>query len=46
VEILAISLTTDKENTFSEKSLMNMAGYDMAKRAADEVYFKAGVCPM
>lgn len=45
MEIVAISLTTDKKNTFDDNSLMALAGYDMSKRAADEVYKKAGVCP-
>ena len=31
---MGISTTTDSEKTFSEKSLMNLAGYEMSKRAA------------
>ncbi len=38
---MAISLTTDNKSTFDANSLMNLAGYDMSKRAADEVYKKA-----
>lgn len=34
VEILGIALTTDSEKTFSERSLINLAGYEMSKRAA------------
>jgi len=45
VEILGISLTTDSTKTFEGRSLINIAGYEMAKRAADEVYNKTGVCP-
>jgi hypothetical protein len=36
VEILAISLTTDSEDTFKENSLMKLAGYGMSQRAAKE----------
>jgi len=42
---MGISLTTDTANTFTDKSLMKLAGYDMSKRAAEEVYNKTGVCP-
>lgn len=31
---MGISMTTDSEKTFSEKNLMNLAGYEMSKRAA------------
>lgn len=41
VEIKAISLTTDNTKTFSEDSLINLAGADMSKRAAEEVFKKA-----
>ncbi|KAM3140336.1 sterol carrier protein 2 [Paramecium bursaria] len=45
VEIIGMSLTTDNESTFQDRSLMNIAGYDMSKRAADKVYQQAGVQP-
>jgi sterol carrier protein 2 len=45
VEIVGIALTTDTNKTFDTKSLMDIAGYDMSKRAADEVYNKTKVCP-
>jgi len=45
VEILGIALTTDANATFEAKSLMNLAGFDMARRAADQVYTKTGVNP-
>lgn len=35
VEIVACALTTDNETTFSDNSLMKLAGYDMSKRAAE-----------
>jgi len=44
VEILGCALTTDKSNSF-ESDLLNLAGYDMAKRAADQVYQRTGVKP-
>ncbi|EAR96995.1 amine-terminal domain thiolase (macronuclear) [Tetrahymena thermophila SB210] len=45
VEILASALTTDKNNTFDDKSFRKLAGYDMSKRAAEKVYTEAKVCP-
>lgn len=45
IEILGISLTTDTNKTFDEKSLINLAGYEMSKRAAEEVFRKTQVCP-
>jgi sterol carrier protein 2 len=40
-----MTLTTDSAKTFDSNSFMNLAGYDMSKRAADELYKKTGVCP-
>lgn len=34
MEIKGIALTTDYRETFTEKSLMNLAGADMSKKAA------------
>ncbi|CAK84980.1 unnamed protein product (macronuclear) [Paramecium tetraurelia] len=45
VEIVGCALTTDNESTFAQKSLMNLAGYDMSRRAAEQVYKKTGVDP-
>lgn len=45
VEILGIALTTDTESTFAGKSLMAIAGYDMSKAAAEQVFKKAGKSP-
>lgn len=44
VYIAAQSLTTDQHDSF-ENSMMNMVGYNMAKRAAKAVYEKSGVGP-
>lgn len=38
-------MTTDMSSTFSENSMMKMVGYDLTKRAAEEVYEQAGVGP-
>lgn len=35
VEILSSALTTDKSNTFDDKSFRKLAGFDMSKRAAE-----------
>ncbi|KRX07791.1 Thiolase-like protein [Pseudocohnilembus persalinus] len=43
VEIKGISLTTDSQKTFNSKSLMNLAGFEMAQRAAKEAYQQAGI---
>lgn len=45
VEIVGIALTTDYESTFSENSLMKIAGYDISKNAAEKVYRETGVQP-
>lgn len=44
VYIAAQALTTDRHDSF-EDSMMNMVGYNMAKRAANFVYEKSGVGP-
>ncbi|XP_071478905.1 sterol carrier protein 2-like [Diadema antillarum] len=43
VEIVGMSMMTDKPNTFDEKSSMKLVGYDMTKRAADALFGKTGV---
>ena len=43
VEILAISLRTDFATTFTDNSLMKIAGSDISKAAAADVYIKSGV---
>jgi len=45
VEILGIALTTDTESTFAGKSRMSIAGYDMSKAAAQQVFKKTGKNP-
>jgi acetyl-CoA acetyltransferase len=46
VVILAQSLTTDKPVCFETRSMIEVVGFDMAQRAAREVYEKAGVDPL
>lgn len=45
VEIVAQSMATDTPATFEGDSMINMVGSSMTKKAADEVYKKAGVSP-
>jgi len=45
VAILAQSMTTDAPIAFEPPSMIQMVGFDMAQRAAFEVYEKAGVGP-
>ncbi|MNJ18574.1 3-ketoacyl-CoA thiolase [compost metagenome] len=45
VAILAQALTTDKPIAFEPPSMIQMVGFDMAQRAAQQVYEKAGVDP-
>jgi acetyl-CoA acetyltransferase len=45
VEIVAQAMTTDGEATFSERSCINLAGADMTRRAAQQVYEQSGLGP-
>ncbi|UVE17119.1 lipid-transfer protein [Pseudomonas sp. LS44] len=45
VAIVAQSMTTDSPACFEKKSMIEVVGFDMAQRAAKEVYEKAGVGP-
>jgi acetyl-CoA acetyltransferase len=45
VVILAQSMTTDAPIAYEPPSMIQMVGFDMAQRAAGEVYEKAGVGP-
>jgi sterol carrier protein 2 len=45
VRIAAQVMRTDFPSSFEEKSMIKMVGYDMAKRAADALYEKAGLGP-
>ncbi|MGE0330253.1 MAG: lipid-transfer protein [Ramlibacter sp.] len=45
VWIAAQAMTTDGNSSFDEKDMRKLVGYDMAKRAASQVYEDAGVGP-
>jgi len=45
VEILGMAMTTDFPSTFTEKSMIKLAGSDMTKAAAREVYIQSGLGP-
>ena len=45
VQILAQSMVTDTEETFSEKDSIHLVGYDMSRKAAEQVYGKVGITP-
>ncbi|RMF14460.1 MAG: lipid-transfer protein [Candidatus Dadabacteria bacterium] len=45
VYIAAQAMATDLPSSFEEKSMMKVVGFDMAKKAADEVYEKSGLGP-
>jgi acetyl-CoA acetyltransferase len=45
VAILAQALTTDSPKVFESRSMIEVVGFDMAQRAAKEVYEKAAVDP-
>jgi sterol carrier protein 2 len=45
VQILAQAMTTDLPGTFEDESMISLVGFDMTRRAANEVYEKAGVGP-
>ncbi|QSB14707.1 lipid-transfer protein [Natronosporangium hydrolyticum] len=45
VEIAAQAMTTDQPTTFDPPDLLNLVGYDMAARAAHQVYEAAGIGP-
>lgn len=46
VVILAQALTTDSPKVFESRSMIEVVGFDMAQRAAKQVYEQAGVDPM
>lgn len=43
VYIAAQAMTTDYASSFDEKSMIKMVGYDMTKKAAQQVYEMAGI---
>ena len=45
VEILGIEMASDFSSTFQEKSAMKIAGYDMTKNAAKNLFRKTGLKP-
>ncbi|CAG0881826.1 unnamed protein product [Cyprideis torosa] len=45
VEIVGMMMSTDKESTFKDKSMMKMVGYDMTKDAVDRLYQETGIHP-
>ena len=45
VRILAQAMTTDRNSSFDERDMRRLVGYDMARRAADEVYAASSIGP-
>jgi sterol carrier protein 2 len=45
VSIAAMAMTTDGNSSFDERDMRKLVGYDMARRAAQQVYAQAGVDP-
>lgn len=45
VYIAGMSMTTDMESSFNENSMIKVIGFDMAQKAAQQVYEQAGVGP-
>ena len=45
VRIIGQAMTTDRPNTFDSEDMMNLVGFDIARRAAKQAYEKAGVGP-
>jgi len=45
VEIIGMSMTTDYQSSFSEKSDIKLIGSDMTKHAAEKVYAQSGYGP-
>jgi acetyl-CoA acetyltransferase len=45
VFIAAQAMTTDPPETFESKDMIDLVGYQMAKRAANQVYEQAGIAP-
>ena len=45
VAIKAQAMTTDVDSVFADHSMIKLIGFDMAQKAVDEVYQKAGIGP-
>lgn len=43
VEIAGMAMTTDYSSSFDDKSMIKMIGYDMAEKAAQQVYEQSGL---
>lgn len=43
VEIAGMSMATDMKSSFDEKSMIKCVGFDLTKKAAEEVYRQAGM---
>ena len=43
VRLAAQAMTTDFASTFDDRSMIKLVGYDMARKAADQVYERAGI---
>lgn len=45
IEIVGMAMATDLPSSFEEKSCIKMVGFDMTKKAAEEVYRQSGIGP-
>lgn len=45
VEIAGMAMTTDLPSTFDERSCIKLVGYDMTRKAADQVFEQSGFGP-
>jgi sterol carrier protein 2 len=45
IEIAGMAMATDSPSTFEEKSMIKVVGFDMTKKAAEEVYKQSGLGP-
>ncbi len=45
VEIVGMAMTTDYASSFDEKSNIKLVGFDMTKKAAEQVYEQSGIGP-
>jgi acetyl-CoA acetyltransferase len=45
VTILAMAMTTDRASSFETRSMLDVVGRDMTKKAAGEVYAQSGLGP-
>ncbi|HEY3655310.1 MAG TPA: lipid-transfer protein [Steroidobacteraceae bacterium] len=45
VRIVAQAMTTDKPSSFTDRSMIKLVGFDMARAAVDQIYDAAGIGP-